>query len=105
MIQLAQTVATEMGALCSKRFPDLKASIDKAFQSWPLRSVTISVQVNGRDYESPTLAFIVSTIRQDFLAADEGESRKACADYPAFLAKVAGDIPPSALGPFIAPAK
>ena len=105
MIQLAQTIATEMGALCSKRFPDLKVSLDNAYQSWPLRSISITIQVNGNDYQNPTLVFLASTMRRDFFTEEEAKSRKGCEDYPAFLAKMASDIPPNILAPFVRPKK
>src|SRR5262245_43881471 len=78
MIQFAQTIAAEMGALCSNRFPELKASIDRAYESWPLRSISISIRVNGMEYQNPALAFLVSTMRRDFSVEEETKSRKGC---------------------------
>jgi hypothetical protein len=101
LIQLTQAMVAELKATCLARHPDLKDEIERAYQEWILYPVKISVQVNGKEYVSPTITSMLEDIRAELAKPDDPRTRKECEEFRNNLSRMLEHVPREALVPFL----
>jgi hypothetical protein len=101
VIQMTQMMVGELKAVCLAAHPELADMIEQAHREWILYPVKIVVQVNDRDYVSPTLTAMQALVRNQFAAQDKDRLRRDCEEFRQGLNKMLATVPKEALAPFL----
>ena len=100
-VQIAVALGTEVKNLCTDRFPEIAAEVEKKFNTWPLSHVNIQILVNGKEYVSPFIQAVTAQIREEFYRDEAEKSKTTCEEIDKVLDSFTKGAPPGELDPFL----
>jgi hypothetical protein len=104
-VMMTKAIVDELRKQCTAAYPELKATIDEAYNAWPFARTTITIKVNGKDYVSPGITSIVEDVRAQYRAGDDARNRRECEGFKGQLEALVQRMPMDTLKAFIVPAK